>query len=86
MMARATAPRAPANRNDLSEDKRLDPEQSVTSANPPQIRSSYQSVPGSSNRGNSHSHRPVFARPAECRFSTVSNIALGNSNSAYGRN
>ena len=34
MRARATAPRAPANRNDLSEDKRLDPEQSVISAIP----------------------------------------------------
>ena len=51
MMARAIAPRAPANKNDLSEDKRLLPEQSGHLSRPRRSGQATKFSPGSSNRG-----------------------------------
>lgn len=50
MMARAIAPRAPANRNDLSEVKRLLPEQSGHLSRPRRSGQATKFSPGSSNR------------------------------------
>ena len=70
MMARATDPRAAANKNDLSEDKRLHPEQSGHLSRPRRSGQAANFRPVRAVWENSHSHRAVLARPAECRFST----------------